>query len=457
LCQGSGTRFYQGSKNTSTDQEGFIAQFNLNNMGLTWSTLFGGQGTDAISSVHVANGKIYVGGYTQCSTVAGTYSSPIISHTVSNFPLANPGSGAFFQTTTNGDDNFDYNFFVGRFNSNYQLEWSTFFGASSGTIPSMASNSSNDLFIVGEGVDYLKAAIPGTTGNAFGKVPVYHAASPANIYYETPAFATQKLLAAKFDVNCNLKWSTFIQGSVSGSVGAETYNAAIAVDANDKIYIGTHNGVLTPTIVNVSGLYNQDQNASASMSGDASRIDNYILALNSDLKAVWATFMGGAVASSDNISSLDRITDLAIGGDKLFITGETKCTTSPYHECPTGAYCDITYDKGTDNFISRFSLSSIPDEPTLSVNETTNDIIGIKVYPNPTDGLIHVSLFNRGKESETEVNLYDQLGRVLSKSSIRLHTGINQFSISMSGFAQGMYNLEIKNDESRSTAKVVKY
>jgi hypothetical protein len=114
--------------------DAFIAKFSGSNLSLVWSTYFGGNDIDEATSVAVdGSGNVFV--------VGSTWST-------SDFPLANPGGGAYFDNTYNGgmDDAF-----IAKFSgSNLSLEWSTYFGGNGyDEAYSVAVDGSGNVFVVG--------------------------------------------------------------------------------------------------------------------------------------------------------------------------------------------------------------------------------------------------------------------------------------------------------------------
>jgi len=108
LADPGGGAYFDDTYNGGWDA--FIAKFSGSNLGLVWSTYFGGNEWDAATSVAVdGSGNVFVVGYTSSS----------------GFPLADPGGGAYFDDTYNGE----WDAFIAKFSgSNLRLLWSTYFG-----------------------------------------------------------------------------------------------------------------------------------------------------------------------------------------------------------------------------------------------------------------------------------------------------------------------------------------
>ena len=76
----------------------------------------------------------------------------------------------------------------------------------------------------------------------------------------------------------------------------------------------------------------------------------------------------------------------------------------------------------------------------------------VNIYPNPTDGLLTVSIPSWRKEGKGEIRIYDSAGRNLYSRQV---TGKKEI-IDLSGYAAGMYIAEISIDGKTGTYKIVK-
>jgi hypothetical protein len=458
LCPGifGASHYFKGGKNSSVEKEGFIAKFDINKMTLMWSTLFGGEGGEEIQKVQVRNGELYVGGITWSANMNES-PSPTTSHSIDEFPLSDPGGGAFFQNS-NALPQSPRNLFISKFDTELQLVWSTLFGHSISGIRGIEFNSNDDLYILGLGMDPAMAAAPSPNPNPNGQVPVY---DNGTSYYETPGGNNHRMVLARFDEANTLQWSTLLHSSPSGFTHSSPHSVSsgLAIDENDRIYVGTFMNLASAPVYNVTGAYWQAQNASASTTG-TNMYDNYILGFSNAEQLAWGTFFGGAMstaASSSVIHSYDNLMDLTTRDGYLYITGITSCPSSPYMECPfPNSYCDQSYNADQDCYISRFNTDLIPDPP-LSVKGIRADNVQVKAYPNPSSDVFNISFVHKGSNlSQGVFKITDITGRVLRSADLKIKGGVNQFSLDFSNFPAGAYFVTVSGDAVNGTVKLIK-
>ena len=90
-----------------------------------------------------------------------------------------------------------------------------------------------------------------------------------------------------------------------------------------------------------------------------------------------------------------------------------------------------------------------PNVPT-----SLNDNIALpdfKVYPNPAHDILYVHFDNKFYASETSIKLYDIDGKIVGSTISRDKT----ISFNTSGFAPGVYTVEVVNSKTRELRKVI--
>ena len=91
------------------------------------------------------------------------------------------------------------------------------------------------------------------------------------------------------------------------------------------------------------------------------------------------------------------------------------------------------------------------EEPPVVYSEVLSDI-ELKIYPNPTDGLLKVEILNLPEEQTANIWLYNLSGRLIT-----LLRGITGFvDVDISGQPQGTYLMKIVAGEYQTEWKIIK-
>ena len=134
------------------------------------------------------------------------------------------------------------------------------------------------------------------------------------------------------------------------------------------------------------------------------------------------------------------------------------CSSSTAISCNTSEVTGLTaattyYVRVTDDALLTRSLE--PGEFTLKVEETTvlsstdYNITSIKLYPNPTKGLV---IIDNVMETELQISVYDIKGRLLLNKKLGLDTN----SVDLSNFNNGIYLLKMKSEFGEISKRVIK-
>lgn len=87
--------------------------------------------------------------------------------------------------------------------------------------------------------------------------------------------------------------------------------------------------------------------------------------------------------------------------------------------------------------------------PPLSLEE--NVLSGLKIYPNPTTGIVNIDLGNANLDNKSVVKLYDVQGRIISTKE--MNSSVD--NINISNLSDGVYMITIENGTSKTTKKIV--
>jgi len=191
-----GGAYFQGSNAGYNDA--FILKFNSSGV-RKWATYYGGSSDDSARSVATdPQGNVYV--------VGGTRST--------NFPVYNPGGGAYFQQTIGSSDYYDA--FILKFNSSGVRKWATYYGGSSDDdAHSVATDPQGNVYVVG-----------GTWSSDF---PVYNPGGGA--YFQRGFGYDYDAFILKFNSSGVRKWATYYQGSSIDEAHS------VATDPQGNVYV----------------------------------------------------------------------------------------------------------------------------------------------------------------------------------------------------------------------------
>jgi len=297
-----GGAYYQGSN--SGDNDAFILKFNSSGVRL-WATYYGGSYADEANSVATdPQGNVYV--------VGGTSST--------DFPVYNPGGGAYYQGGNSG-----YNdAFILKFNSSGVRLWATYYGGGWGDrANSVATDQQGNVYVVGETKSYY--------------FPVYNPGGGA--YYQGGYAGGGDAFILKFNSSGVRLWATCYGG------GDDDWANSVATDQQGNVYVvGVTRSTDFPVYDPVGGAYYQE-----SCAGDT---DAFILKFNSSGVRLWATYYGGS--GGDYASSV--ATDQQ---GNVYVVGYTYSTDFPVYEPGGGAYYQGSNSGDNDAFILKFNSSGV--------------------------------------------------------------------------------------------------
>ena len=275
-----------------------------------WATYFGGTSQDeSFSIASNSNGDIYITGW--------TYSS--------DFPTFDPGGGAYYDTTKDG--NFDI--FIAKFNNLGVLEWSTYYGGSDADKGLSITAGAGNIFVTG----YSRS----------GNFPTYNPGGGA--YFDSTQNWGADVIILEFSHNGVRRWATFYGG------GDTDIGYSIATGQDGDIYVTGYTYSTNFPLYNPGGgaYYDSTHNGYQ---------DAFIIKFSSARALEWSTYLGG--------SGFDDGHSIKVGPNgKVFLTGWTSSTNFPLYN-PGGAYFDSTFGGGTyyDIYIAKFTNSGVMEWST---------------------------------------------------------------------------------------------
>jgi hypothetical protein len=87
-------------------------------------------------------------------------------------------------------------------------------------------------------------------------------------------------------------------------------------------------------------------------------------------------------------------------------------------------------------------------EPTMQ--------LAVEASPNPTTGLLKVSVSNAGMQPTVKVRLYNLTQRVAGEWTMEIENGRGEKTIDIQSVDGGMYILSVEGDRSRAVQRVVR-
>ena len=90
----------------------------------------------------------------------------------------------------------------------------------------------------------------------------------------------------------------------------------------------------------------------------------------------------------------------------------------------------------------------------LGVNEESSIISETSIYPNPTSGNVNIS-FNDNARGKYNINVFNAIGSLVYSESIDVNSSVIR-TINLEEMPNGIYMVQISNDKSTNTQKVIK-
>jgi len=380
-----GGAYYQGNK--AGDWDAFILKFNSSGVRL-WATYYGGSNYDYAYSVATdQQGNVYVVGETSSS----------------NFPVYDPGGGAYYQGSNAGYSDA----FILKFDSSGVRLWATYYGGSNYDYAySVATDPQGNVYVVG-----------GTYSTDF---PVYDPGGGA--YYQGSNAGYYDAFILKFNSSGVRLWATYYGGS------NYDYANSVATDPQGNVYVvGRTYSTDFPVYDPGGGAYYQ---------GSSNYYDAFILKFNSSGVRLWATYYGGGF--------YDQAYSVAIDPQgNVYVVGRTYSTDFPVYNPGGGAYYQGNNAGGADAFILKFEGIVPIEEPR------GKDWVRFS-FKNGT----LILLLGSSADCEAILSIYDASGRpIYGPIARRLSSGETKLEIKVP--ASGVYFYRVETPYLREKGKVV--
>jgi hypothetical protein len=110
------------------------------------------------------------------------------------------------------------------------------------------------------------------------------------------------------------------------------------------------------------------------------------------------------------------------------------------------------YDAGAPGFENMGIGDIVVDSPTIGASQTLSEneffFNGLSIYPNPSNGLVHINL---GELNDINIKVYSTLGKLVYTED-HITNQIHQFRLNA---AQGVYLIKVNSDNKTKTYKLI--
>ena len=114
---------------------------------------------------------------------------------------------------------------------------------------------------------------------------------------------------------------------------------------------------------------------------------------------------------------------------------------------------------GVVNYFSGWGKApyiSLNFDPTIGINESSTEISGVSIYPNPSSSSVNLEM-NIANPSEVSIQVTDLSGKIVATQNLGfLPLGKNQTTIQSASFNNGLYYVTISSNGTSVTKKFIK-
>ena len=158
------------------------------------------------------------------------------------------------------------------------------------------------------------------------------------------------------------------------------------------------------------------------------------------------------------VMELNDLVDLEAGKTYLAVVGAfgagLEISNSGISEPQTSFFLDMldnTWYYTTSTPVVRLNF-----DPTIGINETSTEISGVSIYPNPSSSSVNLEM-NIANASEVSIQVTDLSGKVVATQNLGfLPLGKNQTTIQSASFNNGLYYVTISSNGTSVTKKFIK-
>ena len=105
-------------------------------------------------------------------------------------------------------------------------------------------------------------------------------------------------------------------------------------------------------------------------------------------------------------------------------------------------------------FVNNVYIDKITGESVIGIDERNSIISETSIYPNPTSGNVNIS-FNDNARGKYNINVFNAIGSLVYSESIDVNSSVIR-TINLEEMPNGIYMVQISNDKSTNTQKIIK-
>ncbi len=166
------------------------------------------------------------------------------------------------------------------------------------------------------------------------------------------------------------------------------------------------------------------------------------------------------VAQIDQIQTLQLVNPVNLQAGKTYLalihlsgTQTVKLAAGGTGSTPQG-WLKVQGTQGWGTFTA-IPVVRMNFDPTLSIEDNTEAVSGVTVFPNPATDKVNVE-FNLKNASDVSVEVTDITGKVVETLSLtNASVGANTAELNVSNYATGMYSVVVKSNDASVTKKLV--
>ncbi|MFZ5553696.1 MAG: SBBP repeat-containing protein [Bacteroidota bacterium] len=333
--------FFQSANNTlpgNISEDIFIIRFDNNGI-RKWATYFGGDMQELAEACIIdGNGNLLI---------TGTVNS-------SNFPLMNPGGGAYYQPVNGGG----FDMLIAKFNtSDNSLVWSTNYGGNGGERgQGFEKDAAGNIFLVG---------CSGSTSGMYTVNPgggAYFQGTNGGGFYD--------IFLLRMNSAGSIQWATFF-----GGAGMDYGLSIKKAECGTGYFVtGTTSSLNFPLLNMGGGAYYQN-----TYGGGVN--DMFLLKFDAGLGLDWSTYLGGNNSETAfGTLNCNRLTTDSNGN--LYLVGGTFSNNFPVVNPGGGSYFQGSFGGVQDIMICRFNSSGVLDWSTYFGGPNGETAAGIFMDPS---------------------------------------------------------------------------